>query len=483
MARFTTLNEWLSWLEKLHPKAIDLGLQRVYTVACTLDLLKSPSLISHEFSGAFNFKDTTTNPTVITVAGTNGKGSCVSVIEQSITKSITNSTIKSLTKYSTQKAVDINVANNVIGSYTSPHLHHFCERIRIDNKCVNEALVCDAFAAIDKARRDVSLTYFEFGTLAALWIFAQKNIPIIVLEVGLGGRLDAVNIVDADIAVVTSIDVDHEEWLGSDRNIISQEKLGVARVGGPLIIAETNLTPALELAAKDDNSLLIERDFFINQKAVNKKVEKHNVEKNLEDNLKDSDSIQVGQWQFKYRDLSKDLPLPSLPLPSVAAALVVLDLLKIMPIKENLIALMKNIGLPGRFQKTIVDNKCVIYDVAHNPAAAIQLARRLAQEPTGNNGKTLAVMAVMSDKDHGAMLAPLYSVIDHWYLGDLSNIPRAARARDLASLFNRNQCSYDIEATIENAFHKASSVACEHDRIVVFGSFYTVAAIQSLVNH
>jgi dihydrofolate synthase/folylpolyglutamate synthase len=475
MSRFTTLNEWLSWLEKLHPKAIDLGLQRVYTVATKLDLLNPPSRISHEFSGAFNSKDNSTNSTVITVAGTNGKGSCVSVIEQAIAKDLT------------QKAVDRNVVNNVVGSYTSPHLHHFCERIRIDNQCVNEALVCDAFAAIDKARRDISLTYFEFGTLAALWVFAQKNIPIIVLEVGLGGRLDAVNIVDADIAVVTSIDVDHEEWLGSDRNIISQEKLGVARAGRPLIIAETNLTPALKLAAKDANSLLIERDFFINQRSVNVKVEKLNAqnseEKNVDHNLKDSASTQVNQWQFKYRELVKNLPLPSLPLPSVAAALVVLDLLKIMPVKENLIALMKNIGLPGRFQKTIVDNKCVIYDVAHNPAAATQLARRLAQEFTDSNGKTLAVMAVMSDKDHKAMLEPLYSVIDHWYLGDLSHIPRAARARDLASLFNRNQCSYDIESTIENAFHKASSVACEHDRIVVFGSFYTVAAIQSLVNH
>lgn len=479
MARFTTLNEWLSWLEQLHPKAIDLGLQRVYTVACTLNILKSPSLISHEFSGAFNSKDTTTNATVVTVAGTNGKGSCVSVIEQSLTGSLAKDSNKGFI----EQVVDLNGGNNFIGSYTSPHLHHFCERIRIDNKCVNEALVCDAFTAIDQARRDISLTYFEFGTLAALWIFAQKNIPIIVLEVGLGGRLDAVNIVDADIAVVTSIDVDHEEWLGSDRNIISQEKLGVTRAGRPLIIAETNLTPALELAAKCDHSLLIERDFSTTLKSSNKKSVKQNAEKSIKNDLDEPTSIQTSHWQFQYRELSYVLPVPSLPLPSVAAALVVLDLLKIMPMQENLTALMKKLSLPGRFQKTTVDNKCVIYDVAHNPAAAIQLARRLAQEETCNTSRTLAVMAVMSDKDHDAMFEPLLGVIDHWYLGDLPNIPRAARARDLSVLLNRNQCSYDIESTIENAFHKASSVAGERDRIVVFGSFYTVATIQSLVNH
>jgi dihydrofolate synthase/folylpolyglutamate synthase len=471
MSRYTHLHDWLSWLETLHPKAIDLGLQRVYTVACALDLLIPASPVSHEFSGAFKPQDAKSTPTVITVAGTNGKGSCVSVLEQSLTYSSTNSSNTNSTAQAD--------AVNFIGSYTSPHLHHFCERIRINMQPVSEALVCAAFAAIDTARGELSLTYFEFGTLAALWIFAQKNIPVIVLEVGLGGRLDAVNIVDADIAVVTSIDIDHEEWLGSDRNIISQEKLGVARAGRPLIIAETNLTPALILAANNDNSLLIDRDFFIRLHGDIQTVVTDEVDHSKEP----GNSTQADHWQFQYKDLASVLPLPSLPLPSVAAAFVVLDLLKIMPTQEHLTALMQRLTLTGRFQKAIVANNCVIYDVAHNPAAAIYLAGRLLQEPANNRGKTLAVMAVMSDKDHDAILKPLLTVIDHWYIGDLTNLPRAARAQDLSVLLRRHQCSYDIESTIENAFHKASSVAGEHDRIVVFGSFYTVAAIQSLVNH
>ncbi|MFT7490873.1 MAG: dihydrofolate synthase/folylpolyglutamate synthase [Pseudohongiellaceae bacterium] len=465
MPRFSQLNDWLRWLETLHPKAIDLGLQRVHTVACALDLLQPASVISHEFSAAFKLQDTEATPTVITVAGTNGKGSCVSVLEQSLINS------------STTNLAAQTLLPGLVGSYTSPHIHHFCERIRIDMQPVSEALVCDAFAAIDTARGDLSLTYFEFGTLAALWIFAQKNIPTIILEVGLGGRLDAVNIVDADIAVVTSIDVDHEEWLGSDRNIISQEKLGVARAGRPLVIAEINLTPALHQAANSEDSLLIDRDFSICLQGDVRAVATQDAG-GIPGHL-----IQAQHWQFQYKDLACVLPLPSLPLPSVAAALVVLDLIERRPVPIALTALMHNLTLTGRFQKTLVAERCVIFDVAHNPAAAVHLASRLSQEPTNKQGRTLAVMAVMSDKDHDAILKPLLKVIDHWYLGDLVKVPRAARARDLSVLMRHYQCSYDIEPTIENAFHKASSVACEHDRIIVFGSFYTVAAIQSLVDH
>jgi len=436
VARFTQLQDWLSWLEQLHPKSIDLGLQRVYTVANKLGLLKSSSNISHEFSGAFSPADVDACSTVVTIAGTNGKGSCVSVLEQAL-----------VNQKSDSKAC--------VGSYTSPHLHHFCERIRIDQQPVSETLICGAFDAVDNARGDISLTYFEFGTLAALWIFAQENIPYILLEVGLGGRLDAVNIVDADIAVITSIGIDHEDWLGNDRNIISQEKLGVMRAGRPLIIAETHMTPALEQVAELPECLLVNRDFSLN--TVEDKPE---------------------QWQFTYAGFAQCLPLPSLPLPSVAAALLVLDLLKCMPEKQSLVGLMKQVGLSGRFQKVTIDGRCVIYDVAHNPAAAIQLAGRL----TIDGGKTLAVMAVMSDKDHNAILEPLYDVINHWYLGDLADNPRAAKALELAPLLDERQCHYLIEPTIEEAFHKANAIAREHDRIVVFGSFYTVAAIQSLIN-
>jgi len=218
MPRFSLLSDWLAWLETLHPQAIDLGLSRIHQVANKLNLLRAPSFISHEHSAALAVEA----GRVFTVAGTNGKGSCVATIEQTL------------------------IAQHYkVGSYTSPHLHHYCERIRIDGKPADDSLVCDAFAAIDEARGNISLTYFEFGTLAALWIFVQQQIPYVVLEVGLGGRLDAVNIVDADIAIVTSIAVDHEEWLGSDREVIAVEKLGVTRKDRPTVIAEQDLTKSL----------------------------------------------------------------------------------------------------------------------------------------------------------------------------------------------------------------------------------------------
>ncbi len=440
-ARFSQLSDWLAWLETLHPKSIDLGVSRVFQVASRLDLFKSiggstdswvnnsahsSALINNE-SGTLAVD----SGTVFTVAGTNGKGSCVATIEQCL------------------------LAQGLsVGSYTSPHFHHYCERIRINGEPVSEALVCDAFAAIDYARQDISLSYFEFGTLAALWIFVQKQIPFVLLEVGLGGRLDAVNIVDADIAIVTSIAVDHEEWLGSDREVIAEEKLGVSRPAKPVIITECDPTQSIEKFVREHGlAQLIGRDFHVEV---------------------------CGQdhwlWQPKTDQAMIQLPLPQLPLPSVAAGLQALHRMNVLPEAEALADIIIRLQLMGRYQSVVYRGRELIFDVAHNPAAASALAEKLRAVPF--QGKTLAVFTCMNDKDIPAIVEPLCGLINEWYVGDLPDNERAVSTADLRSLLERyEQVCVDFKV-IEQAADGALTCSQEHDRIVIFGSFFTVAEVQ-----
>jgi dihydrofolate synthase/folylpolyglutamate synthase len=441
LPRFTQLSDWLAWLETLHPKAIDLGLSRVYQVANKLSLLQASSNSSHEYSGALAINETHT----FIVAGTNGKGSCVATIEQVLS-----------------------AQGLRVGSYTSPHLHHYCERIRIDGEPVEETLVCDAFTAIDHARGDISLTYFEFATLAALWIFVQVQIPYVVLEVGLGGRLDAVNIVDADIAIVTSIAVDHEEWLGNDREVIAVEKLGVTRRNNPVVIAETALTQSLI-------------DFIEKQKTQDNKVSVIN------QNFAVIPSFNNELWQWQANGDHYMLPLPSLPLESVAAALEALRISGLLPDMALLKTAVAQLHLAGRYQLSEFANRKIIFDVAHNSAASLMLSHRLQNHPknkkvgkaASKEGRVLAVFAVMDDKDISAIIDPLKSDIDHWFVGQLQGNDRSASTYKVrALLLNTNQCHSSFD-TIEQAFDNALSQSTEHDRIVVFGSFFTVAAVQT----
>lgn len=460
MSRFDSLSDWLNYLESLHPKEIDLGLERVYSVARRLNLLKDSEMPHRtvnniplgEFSGALNIDDP---HQVVTVAGTNGKGSCVATIEQCLLLP--------------SQVVSSNQQKNVtVGSYTSPHLHHYCERIRLDGKPVSESLVCDAFTAIDEARGNISLSYFEFGTLAALWIFVQHKVPYILLEVGLGGRLDAVNIVDTNIAVITSIDIDHEAWLGNDREIISQEKLGVSRLSSPLIISESRLTPSLIAASKRENCLLIGRDFSVELQPQT------------------SDLLNAEQvWRFSMGSFAHDLLLPSLPIHSVAAAFTVLHYLERLPDTVELNRLMSTLSLPGRFEQSSSNGVDVIYDVAHNPAAAKALAARLSAS-SQHYHKTYAVFGTMSDKDLQGIIEPLIAQFDAWFVGGLPNIPRAATQHLLLkalSASNIERATISEKPTVEEAFESALAVSDSRDRIVVFGSFYTVAAIQGLLSH
>jgi dihydrofolate synthase / folylpolyglutamate synthase len=449
MSRFSQLSDWLAWLETLHPQAIDLGLSRIHQVANRLGLLRTPSSISHEYSAALAVDA----GRVFTVAGTNGKGSCVATIEQTLL-----------------------AQHYKVGSYTSPHIHDYCERIRIDGKPVDDRLVCDAFTAIDEARGDISLTYFEFGTLAALWIFVQQQIPYIVLEVGLGGRLDAVNIVDADIAIVTSIAVDHEEWLGSDREVIAVEKLGVTRKGRPAVITEQHLTKSLLNFIQAHQ---IDSNVGGNTVAV---INQHFSTSLLGDK----------QWRWQF-DLVADneaeaiiLPLPTLPLDSVVAGLQALHMSQLLPDSIQLCSILlktmlSKLHLNGRYQTCEHRNRGIVFDVAHNPAAAQVLRNRLQldRSPVHPSANTLAVFAVMDDKDIVSIIDILSDQIDEWFIGELAANQRAASLSTLKNVLQSANQEYRTFDAVEQAFDEAVSESSEHDRIVIFGSFFTVAAIQT----
>lgn len=412
--RFTSLADWLGWLEQSHPKEIDLGLDRIRQVAERLDLLKPRAK-------------------VITVAGTNGKGSCV-----------------------TATAGLLQAAGFSTGVYTSPHLLHYAERIQINGKPVADELICAAFEIISKAATEISLTYFEYGTLAALVIFKQQDIDYIVLEVGLGGRLDAVNIIDADVAVITSIAIDHQDWLGDNREDIGREKAGILRENQRFICADPNPPQTILTLAKQFNTRahFIDRDF--------------------------SFAVQAQSWLWHGKTATGEnvyLPsmrMPHLPLPSMAAALQAVQLLNIELTAEQVEVCLLNLILAGRFQKIVFQGRKFILDVAHNPAATEYLAKRLRAEPI--SGKTFAIVAMMSDKDRCASLVNLSDVVDEWYLLNLPDNSRAATSSALAEdllAFNALVTSTgDIQTLICEILHHAQP----QDRVLVFGSFFTVAA-------
>lgn len=417
------LADWLNRLEALHPSEIELGLQRVAEVATRMGLDQLAS-----------------NPSIkiVTIAGTNGKGSCVATLE-------------ALAK---QQGV-------IVGAYTSPHLLHYCERIRIDGQPVADQLVCDAFAAIDHARGEISLTYFEFGTLAALEVFRRQGVELLLLEVGLGGRLDAVNIIDSDIAVVTSIDIDHEDWLGSDREVIGAEKAGVFRRGKPAICSELNPPASIARVAQETGANLMSKAECWDWQ------------------------VKKGCWSWQGRAADgnvlqlSELPVPGLPLPSVAAALQVAGLLGWSLDRSVLVELIAGLSLAGRAQTLTIEGCDVLLDVAHNPAAAELLASRLQQQPV--RGKTRAVLAVMADKDIDGLLSPLWAEVDEWFACGLPGNPRAALAASLAQdlgrlqTVNAQQRSVSVCDTVAAGLESALAQAGDNDRVLVVGSFFTVA--------
>lgn len=445
--RFNTLDDWLSWLESLHPKSIELGLDRLRQVAAKLPPLRA-LLESSRLESQATFwskeprpkkpRSQKLRPRVVNVAGTNGKGSCVATLERLCL-----------------------AAEQTVGAYTSPHFLRYNERIRINGESATDQQIMAAFELIDEARGDVSLTYFEFGTLAALLLFIQAKVENIILEVGLGGRLDAVNLIDPDIAIVTSIDLDHQDWLGSNREAIGREKAGIFRGHRRAICVDLD-PPAslLNIAAEQRTELLLaERDLSWYSAA--------------------------GGWTWSGVDKEgqalrfADLPLPHLPLPSVAAALQAFILLGNEVNEGRLAAVLRASSLPGRCQRLQYQGRDIILDVAHNPAAAAYLAERL--RPFASR-RTLAVFAVMEDKDYPAMLSALAPVVDEWFVCGLPDNPRAARADRLLSCVQTLGQPGQSCDTVVAGFAQAVERAEEGDQVLVAGSFFTVAAVLAMVS-
>ena len=388
-----SLTQWLNKLETSHNKKIDLGLKRVRTVYENLKLEKIA-------------------PHIITVAGTNGKGSTVAI----------------LTSICHQAGLKV-------GAFTSPHIINFNERITINQKQVFDNEIINAFEKIDDNLNGITLSYFEYATLAALILFKENNVDVAILEVGLGGRLDSVNVVDTDCAIITTIDIDHTDWLGDDIESIAFEKAGIMRTGKPVIYGDENCPKSIINHARKIKAKLIFSDPEITIKSTNLK----------------------GDYQKK----------------NIRAAITALRTLPLSISDENITKALKNIKLKGRLQ-TISTEPEVIIDVSHNEQAAKELAQWLQNNPI--SGKTLSVFSVLKDKNANNWIALFDGLIDAWCISKL-NSHRAMETQEiLMNLADSSKLitSYD---SINQAFQGAKTMAHDKDRILVFGSFYTVSEV------
>jgi dihydrofolate synthase/folylpolyglutamate synthase len=412
-----SLSDWLGYIEKQHPSAIALGLERVAEVLRRLNAgLDCP---------------------VITVGGTNGKGSTCAMLESIL-----------------------RAAGYRTGLYTSPHLLRYNERVRIAGVEADDALLCEGFAAVEAARGDVPLTYFEFGTLAALWVFEEKKIEAAILEVGLGGRLDAVNVADADCAVLTSVAIDHVDYLGGTREQIGREKAGIFRPGRPAVVADPD--PPSSVLNSRAELLLINRDFGY--------------------------TAEPAQWAYwgpagRRGGLAHPALRGAMQLRNAAAALCALDTLRArLPLAMQEVRRgLAEVALPGRFE-VLPGRPQVILDVAHNVEAAQALERNLAA--SGFAAETIAVCGMLRDKDLGGVVGALAPRITRWHLASLHG-PRAAAAADLAAqlaALGVENSSIHQHASPAQAFAAARGAANENDKIVVFGSFLTVGEVKAWLN-
>ncbi len=374
---------------------------------------------------------------VITVGGTNGKGSCCAMLEAILLQ-----------------------AGYRVGCYTSPHLLRYNERVHIDGREATDDVLCRAFARIDVARGDTTLTYFEFGTLAALLAFAETNVDVVILEVGLGGRLDAVNAFDADCALIASVDLDHQDYLGDSREAIGYEKAGIFRAGRPAVCADAEPPVSLVNHARAIGADLavIDRDFGY--------------------------VAEPQQWRYWGPGGKRyGLPYPALrgtfQLSNAAACLTALDSLRArLPVTaQDLRSGLLQAEVAGRFQ-VLPGRPLVILDVAHNPHAARALAANLASMPAG--GRTLAVFGMLNDKDTGGVVTAVKAYIAHWFVAGTGGA-RGTSAGQLAAELARAGVNAPIAqfADVAAAWHAACESASDNDKIIVFGSFLTVAAVMS----
>ncbi len=419
--RFHTLPEWLAWQENLHFTEVDPGLERVGDVW-------------HRLNGvsALPFK-------VITVAGTNGKGSSVAMLD-----------------------AILRAAGYRTGRYTSPHLLDYNERIVIDGQPCDDDAICQAFDKIDRARVGVSLTYFEFATLAAVTLFCEQAIDIAILEVGMGGRLDAVNVFDADIALITPISLDHVQWLGHDRNTIGFEKAGIIRPHNPVVCSEKTPPDSVITQAQHCNAVLsvASRDFDY--------------------------QLEAQSWHWSNATLAwHDLPYPALSgryqLQNASAVLQVISLLNTQGFtisQQHVGQGLSDVKLVGRFQQ-IAGPVTRILDVTHNQQGALNLTELLRTTPC--QGKTIAVLAMLKDKEAAMVAETVDAVVDHWHIAGLAStrgLSAEALALQLDGVVAKDKMT--LFDTVARAYSDAMQIAETGDRVLIFGSFQTVEAVLRL---
>ena len=411
-----SLSEWLAYLELLHPSAIDMGLERVREVALRLGL-QQPA------------------PCVITVTGTNGKGStCAFLAELLLAQGLR------------------------VGVYASPHLLRYNERVVLNRQQASDVELCDAFTAIEAARAETSLTYFEMGTLAACWLFQQAALDVVVLEVGLGGRLDAVNMFDADLALVTSIGLDHAEWLGDTRASVAFEKAGIFRAGKPVVCGDIDppsvlLDRATELGAP---FYLRGRDFDL--------------------------AASESGWHWRGVDKAgngrelHNLRLLDLPLENAALALQAFSLLDLDWQPSRLSSALENTYLSGRLERRVLEYRgktlTLLLDVGHNPHAAEFLANRFRANPIA--GRRLAVFGLLADKDLLGVINAMHGEFAHWAVVDLPSV-RSRPAAELQHELLKTGALVSQYRSVAEALEAQCDEAINGDEVLVFGSFYCVA--------
>ncbi len=417
-----TLPDWLAFIERQHPNAIAMGLERVRDVAARMGLGKPA-------------------PHVVTVAGTNGKGSTVAFVE------------------AIARAQGLRV-----GAYTSPHLLRYNERVRIDGHDVDDDALIEGFEAVEAARGDIPLTYFEYGTLCVLWLFARAGLDLVVLEVGLGGRLDAVNIVDADAAIVTTVGLDHQDWLGGDIEAIGFEKAGIARPFKPLVLGDDD-PPASVLRhayAIGAPAWRIANDFF-------------------------AEPVDGGHWRWREVGYEIVLPLPMqaqgapVQLRNAACAIAALRALD-LPLEDAALARgVADAAVAGRLQRFERGGVEIIVDVGHNPQAAAALADWLRTQP---KRRTLAVYAALADKDAAGVVTALADTVDGWLLaGSLDAGPRGSDAGALAQrLVGTAAAAGAHHADVAGALAAALGQAAPDGRVLAFGSFHAASEALHYLN-
>lgn len=416
-----TLPDWLAFIERQHPNAIAMGLERVRDVAARMGLGKPA-------------------PHVVTVAGTNGKGSTVAFAE------------------AIARAQGLRV-----GAYTSPHLLRYNERVRIDGRDAGDDALVEGFEAVEAARSGTPLTYFEYGTLCALWLFARAGLDLVVLEVGLGGQLDAVNIVDADAAILTTVGLDHQDWLGGDLEAIGFEKAGIARPFKPLVLGDDD-PPASVLRrayAIGAPAWRIANDFF-------------------------AEPVDASHWRWREVGYEIMLPLPMqaqgapVQLRNAACAIAALRALD-LPLEDAALARgVADAAVPGRLQRFERGGVEIIVDVGHNPQAAVALADWLRAQP---KRRTLAVYAALADKDAAGVVTALSDTVDGWLLaGTLDAGPRGSDAVALAQrLVGTAAAGGSRHADVTSALAAALAQAAPDGRVLAFGSFHAASeALRSL---